>query len=73
MVCVMVCVCVCLCVCVRAQQLATLFGEYVEGLTEDSLRLDIGLSSGAATLTNLRIKPGVRQSVACRGGRLVVA
>lgn len=42
------------------QQLAGIVGDYVDGVTPESLNMSIGLRSGAAELVNLRIKQGVR-------------
>ena len=45
------------------QQLAGLVGDYVDGVTPESLNMSIGLRSGSAELVNLRIKQGVRWPV----------
>jgi hypothetical protein len=43
-----------------AAQLSAIVGDYVDGVTPESLDLRIGLRSGSAELHNLKIKQGVR-------------
>lgn len=57
-----------LCACF-SQQLAGILGDYVDGITPESLNMSIGLRSGAADLTNLRIKQGVRAVQIVTGSR----
>ena len=48
-----------------AAQLSAIIGDYVDGVTPESLDLRIGLRSGSVELVNLRIKQGVRGERPC--------